>query len=338
MCKNRPNSDFFVKIKYMKKVILVDKNDKPIRFEEKIRAHEEDKLHRCFSILVFNSKGDLLIQKRAKSKYHSGGLWSNTCCSHPLTKNIKKEAEKRLQEEMGFSCSLKEVFSLIYNLKVGKLYEHEFNHVLTGIFDEKPKPNPGEAEDWKWVSVKNLKRDIKLHPKKYASWFKLIVKRLFNGKEKQDLNIFIGSDHAGFRLKNSLKQFLKREKYDVKDLGSYRYNPKDDYPDYAHSVCKAVLRVNGRGILICSTGQGMGSVANKVPGIIATICWDEKSGKHAAMHNLGNVLCLGGNIIKPRVAKKIVKMWLNASRNNIEKRHIRRINKIRKIERRYSRH
>jgi isopentenyl-diphosphate delta-isomerase len=166
----------------MKKVMLVDEKDNPIGEEEKVKAHEEGKLHRCFSVLIFNSRGDLLIQKRAKSKYHSGGLWSNTCCSHPLGKNIEKEAEKRLKEEMGFSCKVKEIFSFIYNLKVGKLCEHEFSHVLTGVFDGDPNPNPEEAEDWKRVSPKDLMKDIKLHPKKYASWFKLISKKLFNNK------------------------------------------------------------------------------------------------------------------------------------------------------------
>lgn len=164
----------------MAEVVLVDKNDREIGGEEKIKAHQEGKLHRCFSILIFNSKGDLLIQKRAKSKYHSAGLWSNTCCSHPLSKDIEKEASKRLKEEMGFSCKVKETFSLLYNLKVGKLYEHEFNHVLTGIFDGNPKVNPEEAEDWKWVSPRKLIKDMKENPEKYASWFKLISKKLFN--------------------------------------------------------------------------------------------------------------------------------------------------------------
>lgn len=319
----------------MAEVILVDEKDKEIGKEEKIKAHEEGKLHRCFSTLIFNSRGDLLIQKRAKSKYHSGGLWANTCCSHPLGKDIEKEAQKRLEEEMGFSCELKEVFSLIYNLKVGRLYEHEFNHVLTGVFNGDPKPNPEEAEDWKWVNSKDLMKDIKLHPVKYASWFKLIARRLFSSKKEHNFKIFIGSDHAGFHLKNSLKQLLKREKYKVEDLGPYKYASEDDYPDYAHKVCKNVLNGNSKGILVCGTGQGMTIAANKIPGIIATICWDEKSGKHAASHGLGNVLCLGENIIKPRVAKKIIKMWLEAPLN-LEKRYLRRINKIRKIERIYS--
>ena len=149
--------------------------------------------------------------------------------------------------------------------------------------------------------------------------------------------IFIGSDHAGFNLKNSLLKFLKREKYDVQDLGTYKYNSKDDYPDYAYRVCKKVLNSNSKGILVCSTGQGMVITANKVPGIIATICWDEKSGRYAAVHGLGNVLCLGENIIKPRAAPKVVKMWLETPRT-IENRHVRRFNKIKKIERKHLKH
>jgi isopentenyl-diphosphate delta-isomerase len=165
----------------MAEVILVDKKDNEIGVEEKIKAHKEGKLHRCFSILIFNSKGDLLIQKRAKLKYHSGGLWANTCCSHPrLGKNLEKEARKRLKEEMGFSCQVKEIFSFIYNLKVGKLYEHEINHVLIGKFDGNPKINPEEAEDWKWVNPKKMMKDMKKNPKKYASWFKLISKKLLD--------------------------------------------------------------------------------------------------------------------------------------------------------------
>jgi len=154
---------------------------------------------------------------------------------------------------------------------------------------------------------------------------------------KKRFKIFIGSDHAGLSLKNTLKKFLIREKYEIEDLGPYKYNPKDDYPDYAFKVCKKVLKNNSKGILICGTGQGMAITANKVPGIIATICWDEKSGKHAAIHSLGNVLCLGENIIKPCVAEKIVKMWLEAP-CTIENRHIRRLNKIKKIEKKYLKH
>lgn len=166
----------------MTKVILVDEKDRQIGAEEKIKAHRERKLHRAFSVFIFNSKGELLIQKRAKRKYHSGGLWANTCCSHPrLGKNLKKEAEKRLKEEMGIDCNLKKVFNLIYNIQVktrgGILFEHEFDHIFVGKFNGNPKPNKKEVEDWKWIGLDELKRDIKKNPQKYASWFKIILKK-----------------------------------------------------------------------------------------------------------------------------------------------------------------
>lgn len=156
-------------------VILVDRKDNKIGIEEKLKAHKEGKLHRSFSIFIFNKKGKLLIQRRAKTKYHSGGLWSNSCCSHPRPgKNLLKEAKKRLKEEMGFECKLKRAFSFYYKVKVGKLIEHEFDHVFLGKFEGNPKPNPEEVEDFKWVKPEELKKDIKKNPKKYTSWFKII--------------------------------------------------------------------------------------------------------------------------------------------------------------------
>ena len=164
----------------MVKVILVDEKDNEIGIEEKIKVHREGKLHRSFSIFIFNRKGELLIQKRAKSKYHSPGLWSNTCCSHPRpAKNLEDEVKKRLKEEMGIvKCGLKEVFNFIYNVKTGDLIEHEFDHVFFGTFEGNPKPNPDEAESWKWVNIIELKKDIKENPGKYTAWFKLILDRV----------------------------------------------------------------------------------------------------------------------------------------------------------------
>ena len=161
-------------------IIIVDENDQQINTAEKLKAHEQGKLHRAFSILIFNSKGELLIQKRAKSKYHSAGLWSNTCCSHPRAgETLETATHRRLQEEMGFDCELKEQFSFIY--KVGfenGLTEHEFSHVFSGNFDGQPVPSPEEAENIKWVNLDELKEDIKAQPDKYAYWFKIIVKKL----------------------------------------------------------------------------------------------------------------------------------------------------------------
>lgn len=160
------------------KVILVNEKDHEIGTEEKIKAHKEGKLHRAFSIFIFNKKGELLIQKRAKSKYHSGGLWSNTCCSHPRPgEDLKEAANRRLKEEMGIETDLKEVFSFIYKAKLGDLIENEFDHVFFGQFEGTPKPDRKEVEDWKWIKISTLKKDIKKNPKKYTFWFKAILKK-----------------------------------------------------------------------------------------------------------------------------------------------------------------
>ncbi|MBI2624944.1 MAG: isopentenyl-diphosphate Delta-isomerase [Candidatus Nealsonbacteria bacterium] len=160
-------------------VILVDRNDKRIGKEEKIRAHQKGRLHRAFSILVFNSKGETMLQRRALSKYHSPGLWTNTCCSHPrLSYNLKKQAEKRLKEEMGISCPLKEVFTFKYKAKLGNLIEHEFDHVFMGKFEGRANPNKKEVDDWKWISLPELKKDMKKNPQKYTPWFKIILDRI----------------------------------------------------------------------------------------------------------------------------------------------------------------
>ncbi len=161
-------------------VILVDKNNKKIGIEEKIKAHKEGKLHRAFSIFVFNSKGELLLQQRAKTKYHSGGLWSNTVCSHPKPNETYKQAiHRRLKEEMGFDCELKKEFCFIYKAKLDNdLIEYEYDCVFVGIFDKDPIPNPEEVMDYKWVSLIDLYKDIEKHPEKYTEWFKIALKKL----------------------------------------------------------------------------------------------------------------------------------------------------------------
>ncbi|GBE16430.1 isopentenyl-diphosphate Delta-isomerase [bacterium BMS3Abin15] len=161
------------------KVILVDKNNKEIGFEEKMKAHIECKLHRAFSIFVFNSKKELLLQRRAKSKYHCGGLWTNTCCSHPRPNEpLHKAVYRRLKEEMGFNCSLKEVCSFMYKAVLGKkLYEYEYDHVFIGKYEGDPNLNPEEADEWKWVSIDELKRDIIKNAEKYTPWFKIILEK-----------------------------------------------------------------------------------------------------------------------------------------------------------------
>jgi isopentenyl-diphosphate delta-isomerase len=161
--------------------VLVDENDNEIGIEEKIKAHENGgKLHRAFSIFVFNSRGELLLQKRAETKYHAPGLWTNTCCSHPRPgESLEDAVHRRLKEEMGFDCELKRVFHVIYKADVGNgLTEWEFDHVFIGKFDGEPKPNPEEASDWKWVSLEEVERDVKEHPEKYTPWFRIILPKV----------------------------------------------------------------------------------------------------------------------------------------------------------------
>jgi len=163
----------------MEKVILVNKKDKVIGVEEKMKAHLQGKLHRAFSIILFNKKGEVLIQKRAKSKYHSAGLWTNTCCSHPRPKEkIDQAAKRRLKEEMGIETDLKKIFSFIYKAKLGSLVEYEFDHVFFGRFNGKPKPNEKEVEDWQWIKPADLGADIKKNPQKYTPWFKIIFEKI----------------------------------------------------------------------------------------------------------------------------------------------------------------
>ena len=159
-------------------VILVDEQDRPIGTEEKLAAHRKGLLHRAFSVFVFNSKGELLIQKRAKSKYHSGGLWTNTCCSHPSPgEETLAAAHRRLKEEMGFDCPIREAGSLLYKVNFDNgLTENEFDHIFIGEFDGHiENVNTEEAEDWKWIAPSELLADMKKEPEAFTYWFKLSI-------------------------------------------------------------------------------------------------------------------------------------------------------------------
>ncbi len=161
-------------------VILVDKNNRKIGIEEKIKAHKEGKLHRAFSIFVFNADGELLLQQRKESKYHSGGLWSNTACSHPRAgETYLQAAHRRLQEEMGFDCPLKKSFCFIYNtgFKNG-LIENEYDTVFIGEFNGEPKPDKTEIMDYKWMGMKTLRKDIKKNSHLYSFWLKIALEKM----------------------------------------------------------------------------------------------------------------------------------------------------------------
>ena len=159
------------------KVILVDEHDNATGVMDKMEAHQKGVLHRAFSILVFNSKRELLLQKRAKHKYHSGGLCTNSCCSHPAPNESLQEATKsRLQHEMGIDTQPEFLYKFKYKCKLDKdLIEHELDHVYTAVFDGVPKINEEEVEDWKFVSVEHLQHDLRQHPDQYTVWFKLIM-------------------------------------------------------------------------------------------------------------------------------------------------------------------
>ena len=162
------------------KVILVNGRDEAVGVGEKIETHLSGELHRAFSVFVFNSAGELLLQKRAVTKYHSGSLWSNTCCGHPRPgEETAAAARRRLREEMGFECELREVFQFIYRVQLGRdLYEHEYDHVFVGEFDGEPLPNSEEAEDWKWIGVAELRRDMRRNPGAYTFWSKIALDKL----------------------------------------------------------------------------------------------------------------------------------------------------------------
>ncbi len=161
-------------------VVIVDKNNKKIGIEEKLNAHKKGLLHRAFSIFIFNFRGELLLQQRAKTKYHSPGLWSNTVCSHPKPNEEYKQAiHRRLKEEMGFDCRLKKLFCFIYKAELSNgLIEHEYDCVFVGKFDGIPQPNPQEVMNYKWISLKKLKQDIKNNPNRYTVWFKIALNKI----------------------------------------------------------------------------------------------------------------------------------------------------------------
>ena len=153
-------------------VILVDRDDREIGVDGKLAAHQSGKLHRAFSIFLFDAQGRVLLQRRAFEKYHSGGLWSNTCCSHPRPgEDANVAARRRLIEEMGIDCDVEHKFDYFYRCEFPNgLVEHEYVYVFFGRYEGEPTPNPAEVGDWKWMDLGDLRADVRTNPSSYSFW------------------------------------------------------------------------------------------------------------------------------------------------------------------------
>jgi len=164
----------------MEQVILVNEKDQQVGVMKKLLAHEQGLLHRAFSIFIFNRKGQLLLQHRAATKYHSGGLWTNTCCSHPSPgEELLDAANRRLMEEMGMTCSLKHLFSFKYKVNLDhQLVEHELDHVFVAVSDQTPRLNPQEADEYRYESPGILLEEIDQNPDEFTEWFKISLRRV----------------------------------------------------------------------------------------------------------------------------------------------------------------
>jgi isopentenyl-diphosphate delta-isomerase len=164
------------------KVILVNSNDEPIGLMPKMEAHEKAVLHRAFSVFVVNDKNELMLQQRALEKYHSPGLWTNTCCSHQRDGEGNIEAGlRRLDEEMGFTTPLEYLFNFIYKAPFDNgLTEHELDHVMLGRYEGDPVINPEEVASWKWMNIEEINSDLKNNPDSYTVWFAIIFEHFYN--------------------------------------------------------------------------------------------------------------------------------------------------------------
>lgn len=164
------------------KVILVNELDEPIGLMPKLEAHQKAVLHRAFSVFILNDKKEIMLQQRAQHKYHSPLLWTNTCCSHQREGETNVQAGKRrLYEEMGFKTEIKELFHFIYKAPFDNgLTEHELDHVMVGYYNDAPKINHEEVEDWKWMNIEEVKEDMILHPEQYTVWFKIIFDEFYH--------------------------------------------------------------------------------------------------------------------------------------------------------------
>lgn len=158
-------------------VVLVDVYDIETGTMGKTKAHREGELHRAFSVFVFNSKGEILLQQRASGKYHSGGDWSNTCCSHPRPgESLESAVKRRMQEEMGFFCPVRKILTTIYKLDMENgMIEHELNHVFIGEWDGAPEINESEVQDWKFDDTRRVEEEVRMHKGNYSAWFRELL-------------------------------------------------------------------------------------------------------------------------------------------------------------------
>lgn len=161
-------------------VVLVDESDREVGTMEKLEAHRRGVLHRAVSVVIFDRNGRLLLQRRAATKYHSPGLWANTCCSHPRTgESPLAAAHRRLGEEMGMTCALRRAFAFRYDESVGAgLREHEYDHVFVGSSDAAPQPDPAEVDSWRFVDERTLRDELARSPERFTTWFHILVRHL----------------------------------------------------------------------------------------------------------------------------------------------------------------
>lgn len=233
-------------------LILVNERDEQVGTEDKLEAHQRGNLHRAFSIFVFGKKGQILLQQRATSKYHSGGQWTSACDGHPRpAESVAQGAHRRLKAEMGFDCDLKEIFSYIYQADLGNgLTEHEFNHILAGSFNGEPKPDPEEVADYKWEDTTIVLEDMKTRPENYAVWFRIAMEkfppqnvgtkqqeRLYHVRNDDSIVGSLDRDEAHTRglLHRAGMVFIVRP--DGKILLGRRSPSKDTFPDTYDCAC-----------------------------------------------------------------------------------------------------
>lgn len=166
----------------MEQVILVDEQDVEIGAMEKMEAHQKALLHRAFSVFIFNKKGEMLMQQRALTKYHSGGLWTNACCSHPRPgEEVSTAAQRRLQEEMGFNTPINKVFDFTYKAPFDNgLTENEFDHVFVGTYEGTIIPSKKEVQDYCYKTMNEIHDSLQSHPQKYTAWFHIAFPKMFD--------------------------------------------------------------------------------------------------------------------------------------------------------------